>query len=71
MKCPGSKQVPVMSFVHMHEKEPSRSIATECEQLGNAYSKGLSFRTILSSHKLSCKSETSCKHQEIHFVCQS
>ena len=41
------------SFVHIHLKEPNQSVATECEQLANAYSKELSFRTVLSSHKLS------------------
>ena len=73
-KYPGNKQVPVTSFVHIDEKESSQSVATECEQLANVYSKELSFRTVLSSHKLStkmsCKSETSRKHQESRFVCQ-
>ena len=54
-KCPGNKRVSVSSFVHIDEKEPSQSVATECEQLANAYSKALSFRTVLSSHKLSTK----------------
>ena len=52
-KCPGNKRVPVSSFFHIYENEPSQIVATECEQLANAYSKELSFRTILSSHKLS------------------
>ena len=52
-KCPGNKRVPVTSFVHIHEKEPNQSVATESEQLANACSKELSFRTVLSSHKLS------------------
>ena len=52
-KWPGNKPVPVTSFIHIDEKVPSQIVATECEQLANAYSKELSFRTILSSHKLS------------------
>ena len=52
-KCPGNKRVPLTSFVYIHEKEPRQSVATEFEQLANAYSKEPSFRTVFSSHKLS------------------
>ena len=40
-------------FVRIREKEPSQSVAPECEQLANAYSKELSFGIVLLSHKLS------------------
>ena len=52
-KCPTNKRVPVTSFVHIDEKEPSQIVATECEQLANAYFKEVNFRIVLSSHKLS------------------
>ena len=51
-KCPVNERVPVTSFVHIREKEPSQTVATESEQSANANSKEMSFRTVLSSHKL-------------------
>ena len=41
-----------MSFVHVHPEEPRESISTKGEQLSSAYSKELTLRTTLSSHKL-------------------
>ena len=66
-KCPGNKRVPLTFFVHIHEKKPRLRVAPECEQLANAYTKELSFRTVLQvincpPTKMSCKGETCGKH---------
>ena len=42
-----------MSFVDMNLEEPRQSVPAKSEQLANAYSKELTLRTALSSHKLS------------------
>ena len=65
-KCSGNKGVPVTSFVHIHEKEPSQSVTTESEQLE------FFFQVInCPATKMSCKSETSDKPLESHFVSRS
>ena len=47
------REFPQRFLIHIYDKEPSQRIATENEQLANAYSKELGFSTVLSSHKLS------------------
>ena len=45
-------------FVHIYEKKPSQSIATECEQLANAYSKELSCLHLVT-HQMSWQQASS------------